>query len=87
MTVQVLEYKQHPLGGFYLALDGAGRVFAGRTAERTQTFATARAAYDHFLGWALAGEHWAWNLCYGLQDLAEDAVWAKGRSFLYDEQG
>ncbi len=67
MTLEVLIQHAHPLGACYLARDGQAYL-AGRSPESAKRFPDARAVYDAYRPWADEGLHWAWNLCYFVED-------------------
>lgn len=69
MEAKIIGQKHHPLGGFYVAQLADGRLLAGRSSQQARVFADAQAVYDHHHPIALTGAHWAWNICYLVQDL------------------
>ncbi len=71
MDQTVIGSKEHPLGGFYLAKRADGVWLAGRTPDTAREFVSASAAYDWFHPQAVSGVHWAWNLCYLLEEHVE----------------
>ncbi len=65
---KVLLDKPSPVtGASYVEQLPTGEILAGRRKETTTKFANARAAYEHYLPLA-DGHHWAWNICYTLED-------------------
>ena len=52
-------------------------VKAGREKEKALTFASLRLAYEFHRPFADEGQHWAWNICYALED-SLNLVEAKG---------
>jgi hypothetical protein len=71
MIDSIIEEKTHPLGGFYLARAYDGRLVAGRDRRTAARFQTAEAVYEAFLPFVEEGAHWAWNICYAVEDLRE----------------
>lgn len=68
MTITVLTHKIHPLGGYYLAQQDDGSYLAGRSPDSARTFENAQAVFDWFHEFAMDGSHWAWNICYEIED-------------------
>lgn len=68
LVFSVLLHKTHPLGGCFLARLDDGRFLAGRDETSAKVFEDARAVHEHFHPLAQRGSHWAWNLCYAVED-------------------
>lgn len=66
---KVLIEKKHASGGSYVELLDHGRVKAGQYEATAKMFESADAAYTHFRPMAVGAHgHWAWNICYVLED-------------------
>lgn len=68
MHCTIIGHKTHPLGGFYLAHCADGAWLAGTSEASARKFGSAQVAYDTFKPLSAEGCHWAWNLCYLLED-------------------
>jgi len=66
--IKIVSQSAHPLGGHFLALRPDGQWLAGKDEARARPFDSAQAVVDAFHPLALAGAHWAWNICYAVED-------------------
>lgn len=68
MTIEVLINHKNPIGACYLARTEDGVFLAGRSADCAKQYPDAQAVVDTFKPFADQGAHWAWNLCYFIED-------------------
>ncbi len=66
MSREVIESKEHPEGGCYLAREGQ-LWYAGRSLSTARAFQSVQAVVDAFLPLADT-QVWAWNICYLIED-------------------
>lgn len=69
ITGRILLNNKSPVGGGFVELFDDGTVRAGQYETTKRKFGSTDEAYAHFRPMAVGiGGHWAWNICYVLED-------------------
>ena len=63
----ILDNKSH-YGKSFIGILADGRFKVGQSEQHADIYADAQQAYDHYRPYAAEGMHWAWNICYMLED-------------------